>query len=243
MEYRLGRKAVKISLGEKPVVEFSLPEGDPRPAVEFAGEYVKADCCGVEAVLRISIDGDRTIIRKKLGLEEHVLGLGERAAPIDRRRTTAVMFNFDAYAHLPFTDPMYVSVPLAIFVERGKGFGLLVNSPAYSVFDIGVGEYDAVLVEVEDKPEIYLLFGPTPMEVLETYAEVTGKPFLPPLWALGYQISRYTYEPQDYALAVVDRVLSEAPLDAVYLDIDHMDGYRIFTWNPRKFPNPRELVD
>lgn len=242
MEYAIGKRTVRIRLGGVPLVEFSLPEGEPRPRVEISGEVVKAECCGVSSAITISTDGGKTIISKELALDEHVLGLGERAMPVDRRRTVAVMFNFDAYGHIPFMDPLYVSIPLAIFVKGGKAFGILVNSPAYSVFDMGVRSYSLAVIEVEDLPEIYLIFGPTPMEVLETYAEITGKPFLPPRWALGYQISRYSYEPQDYVLMVVDKLLSEVPLDAVYLDIDHMEDYKIFTWDRRKFPSPHELI-
>ncbi|MEM4128161.1 MAG: alpha-glucosidase MalA [Thermoproteus sp.] len=242
MQYELGRKAVRLRLDEKPIVEFDLPKGTPTPQVEVSGEFVKAFCCDVEVSLRVMVEGGVTRIWKELGPEEHVLGLGERATPIDRRRTIAVMFNFDAYAYLPFMDPLYVSIPLAIFVKNGKAFGLLVNSPAYSVFDIGIREYDAVTIEVEDRPELYIIFGPTPMEVLEVYSDITGKPFLPPKWALGYQISRFTYEPQTSLLKVADMVSAEVPLDAVYLDIDHMDGYKIFTWDRRKFPDPHGLI-
>nr|KJR73199.1 MAG: alpha-glucosidase [Thermoproteus sp. AZ2] len=242
MEYLLGKKTAKISLGEPPIVQFSMPEGEPKPSVEVAGEYIKAACCGVEASLRISVEGGRTRIWKRLAIDEHVLGLGEKAAPVDRRRSMAVMFNFDAYGHTLHMDPLYVSIPFAIFVQGGKAFGLLVNSPAFAVFDIGIREYDAVVIEVEDRPEIYLIFGPSPMEVLEAYAEITGKPFLPPRWALGYQISRYTYYPQDYVAALVDKIASEVPLDAIYVDIDHMEKYKVFTWDRRRFPDPRGLV-
>lgn len=242
MQYELGRKALRLRLDERPVVEFDLPRGEPTPQVEISGEFVRASCCGVEATLRISVEGERTRIWKPLALDEHVLGLGERAMPIDRRRAVAVMFNFDAYAHLPFMDPLYVSIPLAIFVRKGKAFGLLVNSPAYSVFDMGVREYAAVDIEVEDKPELYVIFGPTPMEVLEVYVDITGKPFLPPKWALGYQISRFSYEPQGAVLDVVEKTVEEVPLEAIYLDLDHMDGRRIFTWDRRKFPDPHGLI-
>lgn len=242
MQYELGRKALRLRLDERPVVEFDLPRGEPTPQVEISGEFVRASCCGVETTLRISVEGERARIWKPLALDEHVLGLGERAMPIDRRRAVAVMFNFDAYAHLPFMDPLYVSIPLAIFVRKGKAFGLLVNSPAYSVFDMGVREYAAVDIEVEDKPELYVIFGPTPMEVLEVYADITGKPFLPPKWALGYQISRFSYEPQGAVLDVVEKTIEEVPLEAIYLDLDHMDGRRIFTWDRRKFPDPHGLI-
>jgi alpha-glucosidase len=66
---------------------------------------------------------------------------------------------------------------------------------------------------------------------------------LPPRWALGYHQSRYSYYPAD----VVRRVAREfrerrLPADAIYLDIDYMDGYRVFTWHPERFADPRALT-
>jgi alpha-glucosidase len=35
----------------------------------------------------------------------------------------------------------------------------------------------------------------------------------------------------------------KVPCDAIYLDIDYMDGFRCFTWDKEKFPDPKGMVD
>ena len=85
--------------------------------------------------------------------------------------------------------------------------------------------------------DYYLFYGPTPKQVVETYAWLTGTPPLPPLWALGYQQSRYSYMSQDRVLEVANRLRADRiPADAIYLDIDYQDKNRPFTVNRRRFP-------
>jgi alpha-glucosidase len=175
--------------------------------------------------LDIEQTSHRTVMRKELKPREHVFGLGTRAYPPDRRRGRFLLFNNDLYGYQLGMDPLYASIPFLVFVEGGRAFGLVVNSPAYGVADIGALRYGEVVIEVEDRPEVYLLFGPSPLEVYSTYSEVTGRPFLLPAWALGLHISRYSYEPRKAAEEVVREVAQEVPVEAVYLDIDYMDGY------------------
>ena len=49
----------------------------------------------------------------------------------------------------------------------------------------------------QDGPvDYYLMYGPDPKHVVETYAWLTGPTPLPPLWTLGFQQSRYSYYPR-----------------------------------------------
>jgi alpha-glucosidase len=237
-----GKKSLRLKLGDQ-ILTFSLPSGEPAPETSFDGKILTASCCGVEVRLDIEQTSHRTVMRKELKPREHVFGLGMRAYPPDRRRGRFLLFNNDLYAYQLGMDPLYASIPFLVFVEGGRAFGLVVNSPAYGVADIGALRYGEVVIEVEDRPEVYLLFGPSPLEVYSTYCEVTGKPFLLPAWALGLHISRYSYEPQKAAEEVVREVAQEVPVEAVYLDIDYMDRYKQFTWDFRKFPDPRGFVE
>src|SRR5438105_6067422 len=89
-----------------------------------------------------------------------------------------------------------------------------------------------------------LFAGPSPREVVERYTELTGRTPLPPLWALGYHQSRWGYRSAD-ELRQLARQFRERgiPCDALYLDIDYMDGYRVFTWDRQRFPDPKGLLD
>ncbi len=242
MSLETGKRCVKLALGEQ-ILSFSPPSGEPVPTASFDGKTLAASCCGVEVVLEVEQGADRTIIRKGLGPREHVFGLGTRAYPPDRRRGRFLLFNNDLYGYQLGMDPLYASISLLVFIKGGRAFGLVVNSPAYGVADIGALRYGEVTIQVDDRPEIYVLFGPSPLDVYSTYSEVTGRPFLLPKWALGLHISRYSYEPQRAAEEVVREVAQEAPVDAVYLDIDYMERFKQFTWDRRKFPDPRGFVE
>ncbi len=67
---------------------------------------------------------------------------------------------------------------------------------------------------------------------------------MPPMWALGNQQSRWSYYPDTMAEEVVREYRErDLPLDVLHLDIDYMQGYRVFTWNTDRFPNPKALTD
>jgi len=67
---------------------------------------------------------------------------------------------------------------------------------------------------------------------------------MPPRWALGNQQSRYTYYPAAEVMKVADTYRAhDLPLDAINLDINYMNGYRDFTWDPKRFPDPRKMME
>ena len=71
----------------------------------------------------------------------------------------------------------------------------------------------------------------------------TGRTPLPPLWALGNQQSRWGYKTADEVRAIAREFRArDIPCDALYLDIDYMDGYRVFTWDRERFPDPAGLT-
>ncbi len=91
--------------------------------------------------------------------------------------------------------------------------------------------------------DYYLICSPTPKQVIEGYAYLTGTHPLPPLWTLGFQQSRYSYTPESQLREIADRLRDDKiPSDVLYLDIDYQDRNRPFTVNPQTFPNFPGLV-
>src|SRR5688572_33300902 len=87
-------------------------------------------------------------------------------------------------------------------------------------------------------------FTDTPTTEIYTLSLHDALPILPPMWALGNQQSRWSYYPD----TMVEEVVSEyrkrdLPLDVIYLDIDYMHGYRVFTFDKERFPDPKGLTD
>ena len=76
--------------------------------------------------------------------------------------------------------------------------------------------------------------------MLDGYTRLTGRIPLPPLWALGNHQSRWGYTHADQVRGIAREFRARGiPCDALYLDIDHMDGFRVFTFDPRALPRPR----
>ncbi|MEM3851896.1 MAG: alpha-glucosidase MalA [Methanomassiliicoccales archaeon] len=191
--------------------------------------------------LSFSEEGKSIVIRKKLSIDEKLLGYGEKAFEIDRKRLRLTMWNNDPGGYRRGTDPLYCSIPFFISVGR-RTCGYLVNATCKVIFDNGMSTYNEMQIIIEDTgAEIYAFEGKNIEETLELYTSLTGKPFMPPMWALGHQISRYSYFPEGEVLEVVDKYRSLVPVSSIYLDIDYMEQFKIFTWNTKHFPDPARL--
>jgi alpha-glucosidase len=80
-------------------------------------------------------------------------------------------------------------------------------------------------------------------DILSAYTWVTGRMPAPPVWSLGFHHCRW--HPYDAAavLDLADQYRRRAvPCDVLWLDIDYMDGFRVFTWNTSRYPDPEGLV-
>ncbi len=85
----------------------------------------------------------------------------------------------------------------------------------------------------------YVFAGPSMPAILERYTHLTGRAAPPPLWALGYHQCRWFAYTQDAVEEIGRRHRdAEIPCDALWLDIEYMDGYRVFTWDRDRFPDP-----
>lgn len=235
---------MRIEIEERDGI-YKVKVNDPLPPVDFGFKGVKSSKSLSDFSLNVYEEKDYIVIEKPLDLREHVFGLGEKAVELDRRRKRYIMWNLDHYAYQKFQDPLYINIPFMITLLHGKAMGYFINSASKLIFDIGFEDYDKIKIKVpENGLEFYILEGPSIEEVIERYVEVTGKPFLPPEWAFGYMISRYSYYPQDKIVELVDLLQKEGiKVTGVFLDIDYMDSFKLFTWNKDRFYDPKKFID
>ncbi len=182
---------------------------------------------------------------KRLGLNEHFYGLGEKAAHLDKRRSSFVNWNSDTPGYVEGRDPIYQTVPFYTGLQDGIAYGIFFDNSYRSYFDFGKSSQQRAWFGAEGgELNYYFFYGPSLKKILSRYADLTGHMPLPPLWALGNQQSRWSYYPD----AMVDSIVSEyrkrdLPLDVIHLDIDYMQDYRVFTWNRDRFPNPKAFSE
>jgi alpha-glucosidase len=192
-----------------------------------------------EDARRAQVDGPGIRVYKTMPVDEHYFGLGDKTGPLDRRNQAFSLWNTDAYRFQESTDPIYKAIPFFMTFRAGRAMGVLFDNTWRSSFDFGKTEPGVYSFGAVDGPlNYYLVYGPSPRQVLESYGWLTGKPPLPPLWVLGFQQSRYSYYPQSRVLEIAHHLRSDhVPADAIYLDIDFQDKKFPFTVDCKKFPD------
>jgi alpha-glucosidase len=188
--------------------------------------------------------GQMVAAAKKVGFDEHFYGLGEKAARLDKRRGSFINWNSDTPAYGEGKDPIYQTIPFYIGLQHGAAYGLFFDNSYRSYFDFAKSTQQFAMFAAEGGEMNYYFFqGPSIKKILGRYAELTGHMPMPPMWALGHQQSRWSYYPDTMAEEVVRQYRQrDLPLDVLHLDIDYMQGYRVFTWNTQRFPDPAGFV-
>jgi alpha-glucosidase len=207
---------------------------------------------------------DAFSVRRRCRPEDAVYGLGEKTGRHNRRRRDFTLWNTDVLdpnETAEFTegrdaeepradvtsvefDPYYVSIPFfhhqdhatgavaGSFVDNGYRAAYEFSRPEEYRFHFAGGQYTE-----------YVFAGPRIADVLRAYIDLTGRMAPPPLWALGYHQCRWFRYTQESIEALAARHRAEAiPCDALWLDIEYMDGYRVFTWDAEAFPDAPAML-
>jgi alpha-glucosidase len=228
-QIRLKTDALNVELDKK-TLEFTV--------CDDTGRIIQQDARPIQ------FEGNSFRVYKVMPQDEHYFGLGDKTGPLDRRNEAFSMWNTDAYRFQESTDPIYKSVPYFMTFRAGHTVGVLLDNTWRTSFDFGKelpGIYS--FGSVSGPLDYYVFYGPSPKQVVKTYAWLTGTPPLPPLWALGFQQSRYSYMSQARVLEVAKRLREDSiPADAIYLDIDYQDRNRPFTVNRSTFPDLSGMI-
>ena len=206
-------------------------------AWDMAGNRIAAD--STNAVFWDTQTGE-IVDSKNSPSDEHYFGLGERGGPIDRRGRSLTLRNTDNSGYGELTDPLYQSYPFYYGLHGGQAYGIFLDNPAFPFFDFDAENQGHVLLGASSgELDYYLLAGPEPFDVANSYARLTGCNPLPPEWTLGYHHSRYGWQSAQQIMDIATQLRAQDfPCDAVWFDIDYMDQRHQFTWNPTNYPDP-----
>eukprot|EP01114_Cavostelium_apophysatum_P008877 TRINITY_DN2179_c0_g1_i4.p2 TRINITY_DN2179_c0_g1~~TRINITY_DN2179_c0_g1_i4.p2 ORF type:complete len:897 (-),score=121.06 TRINITY_DN2179_c0_g1_i4:67-2757(-) len=165
-------------------------------------------------------------------------GLGERIGTMKLFPQTYTLWNADQGT--PFNSNLYGSHPFYMDVRS--------DGSAHGVFLLSSNGMDAVLQDgsltykvIGGILDFYFFLGPDPESVVQQYEEVIGKPYFPPYWSLGFHQCRWGYHNISEVKTVVEKYAEAMiPLEAMWTDIDYMNKYMDFTFDPVRFP-PAEM--
>lgn len=181
---------------------------------------------------------DSTILKYKMKDDERVFGLGENLGGLNKRGKTYRLYANDDPNHTPDKESLYSSHPFAIIDGKDKSFGFFIDFPGEMLFDIGFSEYDTLEIRVSGRDlDLYIFDTSDKLDIIKQYLMLTGKPYIPPRWAFGFHQCRWSYPDSATVSSVADRFREEGiPCDAIYMDIDYMKDYKVFTVDEEKFP-------
>ena len=171
-------------------------------------------------------------------------GLGEKARSLNHSGERFTLWNTDPAVYNRGDDPIYMSVPFTMMLAGGQAVGVYLDNPFRGWADCGAAETGRLSFQAADGELRLYLFAGTPARVMEQYTTLTGRMPLPPLWALGFHQSRWSYYPQERVLEIAEEFRArDLPCDVIHLDIHYLDDYRCFTWDSDRFPDPPGMID
>lgn len=208
---------------------------------------------------------DRFVVTRNCKPRDGFYGLGEKTRGLNKRGAEYTFWNNDIFSRecLPEVtslpkdapernttstvyDPYYVSIPFfyhmpgdadaqrlaGFFVDNGYKGHVDLNCGSHYRFEFCGGQYTE-----------YIFAGPSLKEILADYSWITGRMEAPPLWSLGYHQCRWhAYDQKTFLALGAEYRRRKIPCDTLWLDIDYMDGYRVFTWNRERYPNVQQML-
>ncbi|BBA95657.1 putative glycosyl hydrolase [Actinacidiphila reveromycinica] len=186
----------------------------------------------------------RHYVREQLRLEvgTSVYGLGERFGPLVRNGQSVDIWNADGGTS---SEQSYKNIP---FYLTDAGYGVFVDDPGRVSFEVASEQVSRVGFSIEGQHlRYYVIYGPTPKEILRKYTALTGRPALPPAWSFGLWLSTSfttSYDEQTVTGFVDGMAARELPLSVFHFDCFWMREFNWcdFAWDPRVFPDPEGML-
>ncbi|ERL94909.1 neutral alpha-glucosidase C isoform X2 [Dendroctonus ponderosae] len=183
--------------------------------------------------------------KRLIGLHEHpnTVSLMHTADyKVDPYRLKNVDYGIFGYS-INVTQSMYGSIPVLYgFGEHTSG--IFVHNGAEMWVEIDTDEMSAYFMVDAGLLDLFVLMGPTLPKTVRQYTDLTGKPHLPQLWALGHHQSRWAYNNTEDVKDIIGKFDEyRFPMDVLWLDIEYTADRKWFTWNTTSFPDPIALLD
>lgn len=208
------------------------------------GKVINEDEKGFHWEENLQHGGNMVYCSKVRRFDECYYGLGDKPTDLNLHNKRLTNWCTDTYGFEKDHDPIYRSIPFYYGMHDSTAYGIFFDNSFRTNFDFGQEEKNTVSFWADGgELNYYFIYGPDLDEVAEQYVMLTGRPKLPPKWALGFHQCKWSYYPEAQVKEIAKEFRTrQIPCDAIYLDIDYMDGFRCFTWNKNHFPDPKRMI-
>ncbi len=211
---------------------------------DLEGNIISEDELGFHWEENYEYGGNTVKLSKITQSGESFYGMGDKAMHSNLKGKRVENWVTDQFAFAKEQDPLYKAIPFYVGLNKGKAYGIYFDNSFRTGFDFSQERRNITSFWADGgEMNYYFIFGPDMPKVVSSYSSLTGTPELPPMWALGFHQSKWSYYPESNVKEIAsDFRKHRIPCDAIYLDIDYMDGFRCFTWNKEHFPDPKRMI-
>jgi alpha-D-xyloside xylohydrolase len=177
-----------------------------------------------------------------IGVGECIYGMGERFSAFVKNGQVVDIWNEDGGTS---SEQSYKNIP---FYLTNRGYGVFVNHPEKVSFEVASEKVERVQFSVPGEAlDYFVIYGPTPKEVLQRYTALTGIPALPPAWSFGLWLSTSfttNYDEETVTGFIRDMAACNIPLHVFHFDCFWMKEFNWcdFKWDERCFPDPEGML-
>ncbi|KAJ8515514.1 hypothetical protein ONZ45_g7061 [Pleurotus djamor] len=173
---------------------------------------------------------------------ELIYGFGEQFGAFVKNGQSIKVWNQDGGTS---SDQAYKCIP---FYITNRGYGVFINHPGEVEVEVGSEKVSRVGVSVADKSlEYFIIYGESPLEILEKYTRMTGRPAVLPAWTFGLWLS--TSFLTNYSSETVSGFLQGMKDRSCDVRVFHLDCFWMkqyewcsFTFDPDNFPDPKAYL-
>jgi alpha-glucosidase len=211
---------------------------------DLEGNIINEDEIGFHWEENYEYGGNTVKMSKITQNAESYYGMGDKATHSNLKGKRVHNWCTDQYAYGKDQDPLYKAVPFYCGLHKNIAYGIFFDNTFKTHFDFAHERRNVTSFWADGgEMNYYFFYGPEMSKVIKAYTNLTGTPELPPMWAMGYHQSKWSYFPESNVKALAKKFRDlKIPCDALYLDIDYMDGFRCFTWDKKKFPDPKRMI-
>jgi len=211
---------------------------------DLEGNIISEDEIGFHWEENYEYGGNTVKMSKITQTGESFYGMGDKATHSNLKGKRVENWVTDQYAYGKDQDPLYKAIPFYTGLHKGRAYGIFFDNSFKSHFDFSHERRNTTSFWADGGDmNYYFFFGPEMSKVVSAYSNLTGTPELPPMWALGFHQSKWSYYPESNVKDIAKQFRDQKiPCDAIYLDIDYMDGFRCFTWDKKLFPDPKRMI-
>lgn len=210
------------------------------------------------------ISGNGSLFLFHLRDDDRFYGMGEKLLGLELSGKQTKFWNTDVFADFHWKevfddrpDPLYASIPYLIIKRGTHWIGLLLDNPHAAFIstgasikigggqmDLGASSERVLAIGAENgEPDLFILVADSLAALTRKFQRLVGNTPLPPAWALGYHQCRWGYQ-SEQDLRELDKGFRQhgIPCDGLWIDIDYMVAFKVFTFNRKHFPSLRKTL-